>query len=335
MVTIHDIFTTRAFGDSSLIFVTDYHPCSSTLSEHHFASTSTYRHNDRFGNRSQSTHVPEATLWSYIVQIASALKTIHSNGIAAQLIHPSKVLLTSQKRIRLNGCGVLDVVKFSPQTGLQKSFTLEQQEDLVQLGRLVVSIAAGNINAYASPYKALETLSRSYTERFHECIQWLLAPPQQQHKDIDVLLSEISSHVVSVMDNSLHALDTMESTLATSLEDGRIARLEMKLHIILERAESEHNAAWSETGERYMIKLFRDYVFHGVDATGRPNTDLSHIIGCLNRLDAGSSETIQLASRDGETAFLVAYRDLKRAVEGAFNELTGGTGGVAGAKDRK
>src|ERR1700760_916661 len=35
MVTIHDVFTNRAFGDSSLLFVTDYHPCSETLTEHY------------------------------------------------------------------------------------------------------------------------------------------------------------------------------------------------------------------------------------------------------------------------------------------------------------
>ena len=41
---------------------------------------------------------------------------------------------------------------------------------------------------------------------------------------------------------------------------------------------------WSETGDRYMIKLFRDYVFHQVDENGAPWIDMSHIIQCLNKV---------------------------------------------------
>jgi PAB-dependent poly(A)-specific ribonuclease subunit 3 len=105
----------------------------------------------------------------------------------------------------------------------------------------------------------------------------------------------------------------------------------LKLNLILERPEHEHNLAWSETGERYYLKMFRDYVFHAVHPNGRPNTDLSHILGCLNRLDAGSMETIQLTSRDGETAFIVSFRDIKRSIESAFNELNGvGSSGGSG-----
>jgi PAB-dependent poly(A)-specific ribonuclease subunit 3 len=50
--------------------------------------------------------------------------------------------------------------------------------------------------------------------------------------------------------------------------------------------------AWSETGDRYLLKLFRDYVFHQVSADGRPWVDLSHVVYCLNRLDAGALEKV-------------------------------------------
>ena len=52
--------------------------------------------------------------------------------------------------------------------------------------------------------------------------------------------------------------------------------------------------AWSETGDRYLLKLFRDYVFHQVSADGRPWLDLSHVVYCLNRLDAGALEKVNL-----------------------------------------
>ena len=41
---------------------------------------------------------------------------------------------------------------------------------------------------------------------------------------------------------------------------------------------------WSETGDRYIIKLFRDYVFHQVDERGRPIVSLSHVLSCLNKV---------------------------------------------------
>jgi len=50
--------------------------------------------------------------------------------------------------------------------------------------------------------------------------------------------------------------------------------------------------SWSETGDRYLLKLFRDYVFHQVTPDGRPWLDLSHVIYCLNRLDAGIPERV-------------------------------------------
>lgn len=50
--------------------------------------------------------------------------------------------------------------------------------------------------------------------------------------------------------------------------------------------------AWSETGDRYLLKLFRDYVFHQVTPDGRPYLDLSHVVYCLNRLDAGSPDKV-------------------------------------------
>jgi PAB-dependent poly(A)-specific ribonuclease subunit 3 len=327
VVTVHDVFTTRAFGDSSLMCVSDYHPCSTTISDHHFSQSGVRVGADGRlqGFRAHGTHVPEQTIWSYMVQIASALKTIHSNQLAAQVLHPSKILITGKNRVRLGSCGIMDVVKFdAAQSGMQKSYAAEQQEDLIQLGKLMLSVASGSMSVYINPHKSLDGMSRTYSDRLRECITWLLTPPTTQPKDIDILLSEISGNAFTVLDNVMHALDTQDSTLATSLEDGRIARLMMKINVILERPDEEPGRGWSDTGERYYIKLFRDYVFHAVDGSGRPNMDLGHILGCLNRLDVGSTENLQLGSRDGEAAFVVSYRDVKRAIEIAFNDLSAG-----------
>lgn len=49
---------------------------------------------------------------------------------------------------------------------------------------------------------------------------------------------------------------------------------------------------WSETGDRYMLKLFRDYVFHQVTEDSRPWLDMAHVVQCLNKLDTGVSEKV-------------------------------------------
>ncbi|KAK7535373.1 PAB-dependent poly(A)-specific ribonuclease subunit PAN3 [Phyllosticta citribraziliensis] len=317
IVAIHDAFTTRAFGDSSLIFVTDYHPLSKTLSEQHLQTAR------GFHGRANPQTVSESVLWSYIVQIASALKAIHSHNLAARLIHPSKILLTSKNRIRLNSCAILDLVHFDTIRPLPEL----QQEDLSQLGRLVVTIAGNNTVSPVNAPKALDLLARGYSKDLVDCVSWLLSPPANPQnptatpKDINFFLGSIADKMTAVLDNTFRAEDTLTSNLARELENGRLVRLMAKLNFINERPEFENNPQWSETGERYYIKLFRDYVFHQVDANGHAVVDLGHVISCLNKLDVASDEKISLVSRDEQSVLVVSYREVKRGIEQAFNEL--------------
>ncbi len=51
-----------------------------------------------------------------------------------------------------------------------------------------------------------------------------------------------------------------------------------------ERPENAHSQAWSEAGDRYPIKLFRDYLFHQVYEDGTPILDLAHLTESLNKV---------------------------------------------------
>lgn len=63
------------------------------------------------------------------------------------------------------------------------------------------------------------------------------------------------------------------------------------LHLSTNRLNLD--VTWSETGDRYMLKLFRDYLFHAVTEDGTPWLDHAHIIQCLNKLDAGTLEKVK------------------------------------------
>ena len=316
IVTVHDVFTSRGFGDSSLIFVTDYHPLAKTLAEFHFSPNNT-----RFNPRSQqgSAFVTEATLWSYLVQIANALKIIHGHNLAARVLDPSKILLTDKNRIRLNGCGILDVLDFdvSPTLGDQ------QRDDLLQLGRLILAIGLNNPHVIQNVPKAMEMFHRTYSNTLTDTVFWLLAfaTPNADKGGIDELIKGLAPHTMQCFDNSLHLDDTWNTELNRELENSRIVRLMTKLSCITERPEYNHDRQWSETGERLPIKFFRDYVFHQVDASGNPVLDMAHILACLNKLDAGSEEKLLLTDRDEQYCVVVSYREMKRAIEGAWGDL--------------
>ena len=70
----------------------------------------------------------------------------------------------------------------------------------------------------------------------------------------------------------------------SELENGRLVRLLCKFGFINERPEFARDPRWSETGDRYIVKLFRDYVFHQVDETGQPVVNMTHVITCLNKV---------------------------------------------------
>lgn len=325
VVSVIDAFTTQAFRDSSLIFVYKYHPMSKTLVEVHFTA-------NRYG-RPANALVSEQLLWGYITQIASAMKSIHAANLAVRCMDPSKVLLTEKGRIRLNACSILDVVQFDANRPLAEL----QQEDFILFGKLILAIATNNLSVTSPSAQIkgpLDHLSRNtnYTQTFRDTVTWLVTPTDPASpKDITAFISSISSQVMAFYDAALQHNDVINSVLSCELENGRLVRLLAKLGNINERPEYENDVRWSEVGGNYMLKLFRDFVFHQVDAAGNPVVDLGHIISNMNKLDAGSNQMIRLTSRDEQDIMLVTYKELKKQVEIAWGELVK-SGSGAGAK---
>ena len=99
-------------------------------------------------------------------------------------------------------------------------------------------------------------------------------------------------------------------------------RLLVKLAMVNERGDDSGSLAWSDTGDRYILRLFRDFVFHQKDAQGQNVTDLGHVIDALAKLDVGDAEAIPLCSPDGKTILVCTYEDVRRCLENAYGELT-------------
>ncbi|KAJ3127746.1 PAB-dependent poly(A)-specific ribonuclease subunit 3 [Nowakowskiella sp. JEL0407] len=303
IVTVREAFTTKAFGDNSLVFVYDYHPLSQTLYSKHLCA---------------GMHgMMEKTLWSYITQISSALKTIHAANLAARVIEPSKILITGKNRIRLNCCGIFDMINYDG----GKNILHYQQEDLLHFGQLILALSCGSLTAVHNITKSLEYVSRQYTSDLKNVLLYLLSKPSQ-HKSIDDVIAMIGPRILQEINNAHIYNDSLESELSRELENGRLVRMLCKLGFINERPEFEGDPSWAEIGDRYLLKLFRDYVFHQVDEHGNAIVDMAHVLSCLNKLDTGVDEKIMLMSRDEQSCLIVSFQDLKQCLESTFLELT-------------
>lgn len=95
------------------------------------------------------------------------------------------------------------------------------------------------------------------------------------------------------------------------------------LAAVNERPDDKGSMMWSDTGDRYILRLFRDFVFHQKDAQGRPVLDFGHVLDALAKLDVGDAETIPLCSPDGRTVLVCSYEDVRRCLQNAFAELVG------------
>lgn len=175
----------------------------------------------------------------------------------------------------------------------------------------------------------MDYIAKHYSADVKNAIVYLMGVIQQPNipmKSIDEFISKYAfSHLAQNFDSALQYEDSLEAELVRELENGRLVRLLSKFGFINERPEFDHDRNWSETGERYFIKLFRDYVFHSVDEHGMPVVDMAHVLSCLNKLDAGVEEKVMLVSRDEQNCFIVSYKEVRiiPSAEGGEKEVRG------------
>ncbi|XP_011210879.1 PAN2-PAN3 deadenylation complex subunit PAN3 isoform X1 [Bactrocera dorsalis] len=335
VVQLREIFTTKAFGDNSLVLVYDYHPGSQTLLAKYFTPTQEpngypdpfqgdarpFSHKSNLQRTNNGPLLPEASIWSIIMQLTAGLRAIHQAGLACKVLDPTKVLVTG-KRMRLSFCGTSDIAQFDPNAANPLAVaSMHQQDDLTALGRLVLALACRCLQSVQreNVQNSIEMVSRHYSTDLRNFIVYLFSTTQR--RSVTDLMPMIGARFYTQMDALQSLCDMQEDELAKEMENGRLYRILVKLNCINERPDFNMDCTWSETGDRYMLKLFRDYLFHSVTEDGRPWLDHAHIVNCLNKLDAGALERVQLMSRDEQSVLIVTYAELKNCLENAFSEL--------------
>uniref|UniRef100_A0A8C3AWI2 PAN2-PAN3 deadenylation complex subunit PAN3 n=1 Tax=Cyclopterus lumpus TaxID=8103 RepID=A0A8C3AWI2_CYCLU len=324
-VTLREVFTTKAFGDhcECFGFIFFY------IQDFFVFVSSGYRQHEPPPPRQHAGLLPESLIWAYIVQLSSALRTIHTAGLACRVMDPSKILITGKTRLRLNCVGVFDVLTFdNSQTNHLALMPQYQQADLVSLGKVVLALACNSLAGIQREnlQKAMELVSINYSSDLKNLILYLLTE-QSRLRSVNDIMPMIGARFYTQLDASQMRNDVIEEDLAKEVQNGRLFRLLAKLGTINERPEFQKDPTWSETGDRYLLKLFRDHLFHQVTEAGTPWIDLSHIVSCLNKLDAGVPEKISLVSRDEKSVLVVTYSDLKRCFDSTFQELHGAASG--------
>lgn len=304
---LHDAFISKEFGGMPALYLAhEYHPKAVSLAQ-------AFLHNTGHDNRS-NVKVTEKQLWHYAIQMATLLQAVHEAGLSLRPggLHPTKVLLTSKGRLRVSMVGILDVLA----RNFPQNMRVAQKQDLVGLGRLLLSLASGSMTS-ASVERAAQ-----YSADMQRLIAALLTSMDSNGlRDAKQLMMFFGDRVYGVLEDMHSYCDDLTQDLSAELENGRISRLLMKLNMVLDRPDDDIEPGWSETGDRYLLKLFHDFVFHHVDEDGAVNVEWGGMVEALNKLDAGVQEEIVLMSRDGSSLLIVSYADIRRCIESSYNEI--------------
>ncbi|CAI4044945.1 hypothetical protein SKDZ_11G1800 [Saccharomyces kudriavzevii ZP591] len=326
LIKFRDIFQTTKFGDLSICLIFDYYPNALSLYDYHFVNFPKFP-------------ITMNYLWIYLVQLTNVINSIHSQNLKiGNTLNWRKVFITGDPgRIKLSHCNFMDLL-FNDDTDTVASSsgsTIErlQQLDYKYLGLLLFNLSTSidNSNNNSTPRECrldeitLQSIDdlKQIDDKFKDTLKYLLFDDDDdEKKSIHGLTSHFFDKMFMVLESSQTYTEYMESVLSRELENGRLFRLINKLNCIFGRIESRIDINWSESGTKFPIILFYDYIFHQVDSTGKPIMDLTHVLRCLNKLDAGIQEKLMLVTPDELNCIIISYKELKDLIDSTFRSIT-------------
>jgi len=219
----------------------------------------------------------------------------HAHSHAGGDDHSSR-LLTQRVRLRINCLGMLDALEYEARKPL---ISLQQEDirslgylmlSLASGTELTSEAMETDLFAHCDAY-----VRHAYSNEFHALIWNLISPPPTpthpthpthstsstpvgHHSRMDAPSSSASSsssslppptiekvcravshHALDALEDMHAVTDNLQGVLAGEYESGRALRLLLKLGFVNERPEFGVDSRWSETGDCYILKLFRDY----------------------------------------------------------------------------
>lgn len=243
------------------------------------------------------------------------MQDVHSNGLALNDLDWKKVIITGEPgRIKVTDICAYDTLNFSAEG---RQLHREQQQDYSALGDILINLLSKMLGV--SHIDNVEALH--IDTDFKKCLLYL-KDTANTNKTMHEFTSLFAVKILSVISSFQYNCEYLEQQLSRELENARLFRLMCKLNAIYGRIESRIDIHWAESGEKFVVILFYDYVFHQKDETGKNTMDLTHVLRCLNKLDAGVSEKIMLVTPDEMNCIIVSYKEMKDLVDSTFRSLT-------------
>lgn len=206
----------------------------------------------------------ESAIWSCVTQLVAAIRKIHGDNLAVRSLQLNHILSTSDSlgsrlRLRINCLGIVDALEFEA----RKPVADLQRQDMRDLGFIIMSLATGTEVTFtgtdSATLRSCESfMMQNYSRDLHNLTITLIRSVQQQPSIFDVSRA-LATKVMDEQDLAYRALDQAEHALAAEYDAGRALRILLKLGFVNERPEFGLNRRWSESGDCYVLALFRDY----------------------------------------------------------------------------
>jgi len=256
------------------------------------------------------------------------------------------------ERIYLNCLGMLDALSPEPcptyryrrypvedlATSVDPRLQILQLQDLEDLGLLILQLAgcfpprSQEVEPGTRParhYHILEALDTvpDMSIALKNLVVKLISPSWEREafRSVEDVLSAVNSHTALAHRELLLQADHKEAEFDESkLHQSIWSEMLYKLVLICERPYvpgSGLDQDWAETGDRYLCKLFRDYLFFRSKENGVPHIDKRDVAEDLRLLHMKSSSKIRLVSPDQNVALVVTYKDVRESLDRAEKEL--------------
>lgn len=261
----------------------------------------------------ETTRATEGQLWSMTCQLVGLLRSFHEMLVPVRGLHISKIIFVEATgRFYFTGLGLKELLE-------PKAFSTMTQrlmkDDIQALGLIIFQLAARSRHVTPENFNSKQPMA-GFSQSFWELIKTLL----EGNSDLAQLCHALGERMSMEVGHQEGYCDYVLRQGMKEMHNGRIMRLLIKLNFVMEYINDVQD--YHTDNQRLAMRLFNQFVFYQVDEHNRVHLDWGHAYHCLNKLDCGSEETIQLiGNENNSTVMVVSYADMRNILENLFQQL--------------